>query len=108
MAKSGKPAAAQKPRVITTKTVIDMKRNGEKITMLTGYDYLVAQLLDQVGIEIILVGDSLSNVVQGNVTTLPVTLDDMKLILSCRVPPPACTSSGFRRRNNKEHKRLCC
>ncbi len=77
MGKSGKSAAAQKPRVITTKTVIDMKRNGEKITMLTGYDYLVAQLLDQVGIEIILVGDSLSNVVQGNVTTLPVTLDDM-------------------------------
>ncbi|MBX2990924.1 MAG: 3-methyl-2-oxobutanoate hydroxymethyltransferase [Bacteroidetes bacterium] len=56
---------------------MDMKRTGEKITMLTAYDFLVAQLLDQVGIEIILVGDSLSNVVQGNVTTLPVTLDDM-------------------------------
>ncbi len=45
--------------------------------MLTGYDFLVAKLLDQVGIDMILVGDSLSNVVQGNVTTLPVTLDDM-------------------------------
>lgn len=66
-----------KPRVVTTKTVMDMKRTGEKITMLTAYDFLVARLLDQVGIDIILVGDSLSNVVQGNVTTLPVTLDDM-------------------------------
>jgi len=66
-----------KPRVVTTKTVMDMKRTGERITMLTGYDFLVAKLLDQVGIDMILVGDSLSNVVQGNVTTLPVTLDDM-------------------------------
>ena len=66
-----------KHRVVTTKTVIDMKRNGEKISMLTGYDFLVARLLDQVGIDMILVGDSLSNVVQGNLTTLPVTLDDM-------------------------------
>jgi 3-methyl-2-oxobutanoate hydroxymethyltransferase len=54
-----------------------MKRTGEKITMLTAYDYLTALLLDQVGMDIILVGDSLSNVIQGNVTTLPVTLDDM-------------------------------
>jgi 3-methyl-2-oxobutanoate hydroxymethyltransferase len=56
---------------------MEMKRRGEKITMLTAYDYLVAKLLDDVGIDVILVGDSLSNVVQGNVTTLPVTLDDM-------------------------------
>ena len=72
-------AASQqgKHRVVTTKTVIDMKHRGEKITMLTGYDYLVAKLLDQVGIDMILVGDSVSNVFQGNVTTLPVTLDDM-------------------------------
>jgi 3-methyl-2-oxobutanoate hydroxymethyltransferase len=56
---------------------MDMKRTGERITMLTGYDFLVAKLLDQVSTDIILVGDSLSNVFQGNVTTLPVTLDDM-------------------------------
>lgn len=72
-----KSSQPQKHRVVTTKTVVDMKQRGEKISMLTGYDFLVARLLDQVGIDIILVGDSLSNVVQGNVTTLPVTLDDM-------------------------------
>jgi 3-methyl-2-oxobutanoate hydroxymethyltransferase len=54
-----------------------MKKTGEKIAMLTGYDYLVARLLDQVGVDIILVGDSLGNVVQGHETTLPVTVDDM-------------------------------
>ncbi|MFN0156837.1 MAG: 3-methyl-2-oxobutanoate hydroxymethyltransferase [Bacteroidota bacterium] len=66
-----------KPRVITTKTVMTMKTSGEKIAMLTGYDFLVAKYLDQVGIDIILVGDSLGNVVQGHETTLPVTVDDM-------------------------------
>lgn len=54
-----------------------MKHTGEKIAMLTGYDFLVARLLDQVGIDIVLVGDSLGNVVQGYETTLPVTIDDM-------------------------------
>ena len=67
----------QKPRVVTTKTVMTMKQSGEKICMLTAYDYLVAKYLDQVGIDIILVGDSLGNVVQGYETTLPVTVDDM-------------------------------
>ena len=66
-----------KPRVVTTRTVLTMKNDGEKIAMLTAYDYLVAKLLDQVGIDIILVGDSLANVVQGHETTLPVTVDDM-------------------------------
>ncbi len=65
------------PRVVTTKTVMTMKQGGEKITMLTAYDYLVARNLDQVGIDMILVGDSLGNVVQGHATTLPVTVDDM-------------------------------
>jgi 3-methyl-2-oxobutanoate hydroxymethyltransferase len=54
-----------------------MKQSGEKIAMLTAYDFLVAKLLDQVGVDIILVGDSLGNVVQGHETTLPVTVDDM-------------------------------
>jgi 3-methyl-2-oxobutanoate hydroxymethyltransferase len=54
-----------------------MKRMGERIAMLTAYDYLVAKYLDQVGIDIILVGDSVGNVVQGHETTLPVTVDDM-------------------------------
>jgi 3-methyl-2-oxobutanoate hydroxymethyltransferase len=54
-----------------------MKQTGEKIAMLTAYDYLVARYLDQVGVDIILVGDSLGNVVQGHETTLPVTVEDM-------------------------------
>jgi 3-methyl-2-oxobutanoate hydroxymethyltransferase len=73
-----KPAASKdKSRVVTTKTVMTMKRTGEKIAMLTAYDFLVARYLDQVGIDIILVGDSLGNVVHGYETTLPVTIDDM-------------------------------
>ena len=66
-----------RPRVVTTRSVMNMKKTGEKITALTGYDFLIARLLDQVGIDIILVGDSLGNVVQGHETTLPVTVDDM-------------------------------
>jgi 3-methyl-2-oxobutanoate hydroxymethyltransferase len=62
---------------MTTKRVMQMKQTGEKIAMLTAYDYLVARYLDQVGIDIILVGDSLGNVVQGHETTLPVTVEDM-------------------------------
>jgi 3-methyl-2-oxobutanoate hydroxymethyltransferase len=68
---------AGRPRVMTTRRVMKMKGTGEKITMLTAYDYLVAKALDEVGIDIILVGDSLGNVVQGHETTLPVTVDDM-------------------------------
>ncbi len=66
-----------RPRVVTTRSVMNMKKTGEKITALTAYDFLMARLLDQVGIDIILVGDSLGNVVQGHETTLPVTVDDM-------------------------------
>ena len=67
----------QRHRVVTTRSVMNMKKTGEKITALTAYDFLVARLLDQVGIDIILVGDSLGNVIQGHETTLPVTVDDM-------------------------------
>lgn len=69
--------AGTKHRVVTTKRVITMKKAGEKIAMLTAYDFLVAKYLDEVGIDVILVGDSLGNVVQGHETTLPVTVDDM-------------------------------
>jgi 3-methyl-2-oxobutanoate hydroxymethyltransferase len=62
---------------ITTKTLFNMKQKGEKITALTAYDYLMAKYLDESGIDIILVGDSLGNVVQGNATTLTVTVDEM-------------------------------
>ena len=64
-------------RHITTKVLYTMKQSGEKISMLTAYDYLTGKFLDASGIELILVGDSLGNVVQGNETTLPVTLEQM-------------------------------
>jgi len=64
-------------RVVTTRTVMTMKQSGEKIAMLTAYDFLVARLLDEVGVDVILVGDSLGNVIQGHETTLPVTVEDM-------------------------------
>src|SRR5690625_4874865 len=62
---------------ITTKTLVDMKQNGEKITMLTAYDYSMAKIVDGAGIDVILVGDSASNVMAGYETTLPMTLDHM-------------------------------
>lgn len=62
---------------VTTRTIAEKKSRGEKITSLTAYDFTFAKLLDEAGIDIILVGDSVSNVIQGNETTLPVTLDEM-------------------------------
>ena len=62
---------------ITTKSLVDMKLNGEKISMLTAYDYTMAKIVDGAGIDVILVGDSASNVMAGHETTLPITLDQM-------------------------------
>lgn len=62
---------------ITTHVLKAMKHAGEKISMLTAYDYSMAQIIDQAGIDIILVGDSASNVMAGHETTLPITLDQM-------------------------------
>ncbi|MCP4551676.1 MAG: 3-methyl-2-oxobutanoate hydroxymethyltransferase [Bacteroidetes bacterium] len=62
---------------ITTHVLQEMKLNGEKIAMLTAYDYTMAGLLDESGIDVILVGDSASNVMAGHKTTLPITLDEM-------------------------------
>lgn len=62
---------------ITTHVLQEMKRNGEKIAMLTAYDYTMARILDQAGIDILLVGDSASNVMAGHETTLPITLNEM-------------------------------
>ena len=62
---------------ITTKSLIEMKANGEKISMLTAYDYSMAKIVDSAGIDVILVGDSASNVMAGHETTLPITLDQM-------------------------------
>ena len=64
-------------RKVTTARLLDMKQRGEKIAMLTAYDYSMAKLIDEAGIDAILVGDSASNVMAGNMTTLPITLDQM-------------------------------
>jgi len=64
-------------RKVTTHVLSEMKLRGEKISMLTAYDYSMAKLVDQAGIDVILVGDSASNVMAGNETTLPITLDQM-------------------------------
>lgn len=64
-------------RKVTTARFMQMKQRGEKIAMLTSYDYSMAKLVDEAGIDAILVGDSASNVMAGNVTTLPITLDQM-------------------------------
>lgn len=62
---------------ITTRTLVDMKKAGEKISMLTAYDYSMARIVDEAGVDVILVGDSASNVMAGHETTLPITLDQM-------------------------------
>ncbi len=62
---------------ITTKSLIEMKAHGEKISMLTAYDFTMAKIVDTAGVDVILVGDSASNVMAGHETTLPITLDQM-------------------------------
>jgi len=69
-------ASAREHR-ITVRTLAARKRRGERIAMLTAYDFAFARIFDQSGIDVLLVGDSLGNVVQGHATTLPVTLDEM-------------------------------
>ncbi len=62
---------------ITVKSLVEMKKNGEKISMLTAYDYSMAKIVDAAQVDVILVGDSASNVMAGHETTLPITLDQM-------------------------------
>jgi len=62
---------------VTVKSLVEMKTDGEKISMLTAYDYTMAKIVDGAGIDVILVGDSASNVMAGHETTLPITLDQM-------------------------------
>ena len=70
-------AIAGRAKKVTTHTLQEMKRAGENITMLTSYDYSLARLVDGAGIDVILVGDSASNVMAGNDTTVPITLEHM-------------------------------
>src|SRR6201997_3449254 len=64
-------------RRVTTHTLQSMKQHGEKISMLTAYDFSMARIFDDAGIDVLLVGDSASNVMAGHETTLPITLDQM-------------------------------
>lgn len=68
---------AEDPRKVTTHRLREMKQRGEKISMITAYDYTMATIVDEAGVDVILVGDSASNVIAGNVTTLPISLDQM-------------------------------
>ncbi|MCK0147674.1 3-methyl-2-oxobutanoate hydroxymethyltransferase [Arenibacter sp. F26102] len=70
-------AAKKEYKRVTVKSLVDMKKNGEKISMLTAYDYSMAKIVDAANVDVILVGDSASNVMAGHETTLPITLDQM-------------------------------
>lgn len=67
----------QDPRKVTTRRLAEMKAKGEKIAMLTSYDYSMAKIVDEVGMDVILVGDSAANVMAGYTTTVPITVDQM-------------------------------
>lgn len=73
------------PVRITTQTVVEMKKKGEKISMLTAYDFTMARIVDAAGIDVLLVGDSASNVMAGNETTVPITLENMIYHTQCVV-----------------------
>lgn len=74
---------------VTVKTFAEMKAAGEKVTMMTAYDYITANILDEAGMDSILVGDSASNVMAGNADTLPITIEEM--IYHARSVAKACT-----------------
>ena len=76
---------SSRAKKVTTHTLQEMKRSGEKITMLTAYDYSLARLVDGAGVDVILVGDSASNVMAGNDTTVPMTLEHMIYHAQCVV-----------------------
>src|SRR6056297_717191 len=76
---------SQKRDKVTTQTVVDMKRHGEKISMLTAYDFTMAGIIDGAGVDVILVGDSASNVMAGHETTVPMTMDQMIYHTQCVV-----------------------
>src|SRR6266700_1719812 len=71
------PAATKEIKKVTTNVLQRMKASGEKISMLTAYDFSFAKIIDNAGVDVILVGDSASNVMAGHETTLPITLDQM-------------------------------
>lgn len=78
-------SSSSRPEKVTTQTVVEMKQRDEKISMLTAYDFTMAGIIDQAGIDVILVGDSASNVMAGHETTVPMTLEHMIYHTSCVV-----------------------
>ncbi|MEX0646829.1 MAG: 3-methyl-2-oxobutanoate hydroxymethyltransferase [Balneolaceae bacterium] len=78
-------SSSKRPEKITTQTVVEMKRSGEKISMLTAYDFTMAGIVDSAGVDVILVGDSASNVMAGYETTIPMTMEQMIYHTSCVV-----------------------
>jgi 3-methyl-2-oxobutanoate hydroxymethyltransferase len=80
---SNQSDSTSRPSNVTTRTIADMKQRSEKISMLTAYDFTMAQIIDQAGIDIILVGDSAANVMAGHKTTVPMTLDQMIYHTAC-------------------------
>ena len=74
-----------RPPKVTTQTLVDMKPRGDKISMLTAYDFTMARIVDRAGVDVILVGDSASNVMAGHDTTVPITLEQMIYHASCVV-----------------------
>ena len=80
---------------VTTNTLQKMKSAGEKISMLTAYDFSFARIIDNAGIDIILVGDSASNVMAGHETTLPVTLDPWSMVVVSRYENNAPRAEGI-------------
>lgn len=77
--------STNRPKKVTTQTLTGMKEQGENISMLTAYDYTMARIIDQAGIDVILIGDSASNVMAGYDTTIPMTMDHMIYHASCVV-----------------------
>lgn len=78
-------SSSNRPEKVTTQTVVEMKQRGEKISMLTAYDFTMGSIIDQAGIDVILVGDSASNVMAGYETTVPMTMEHMIYHTSCVV-----------------------
>lgn len=77
--------SSKKPEKVTTQTVVEMKKTGDKISMLTAYDFTMAGIVDSSGVDVILVGDSASNVMAGYETTIPMTMDQMIYHTACVV-----------------------
>ena len=75
---------------VTVDTLRKMKQTSQRIASLTAYDYSFARLLDAAGVDVVLVGDSLGNVMQGQATTVPVTLDDMVYHTRCVASSARC------------------